>query len=135
MQECESLMSELTTGVIGIPAEVENNESPRKSRRGERTSTVGRGKAITRQGAPDVNQWSDSLTNVSFGDSLSYYKDWARPTCIVSDGAYGVLGFEGDTSDHTGMPEWYEPHVAAWATYFHYGVERIIQEAAQDRLP
>ena len=35
--------------------------------------------------------------------------------CIVSDGAYGVLGFEGDTSDHTGMPEWYEPHVAAWS--------------------
>ena len=34
---------------------------------------------------------------------------------IVSDGAYGVLGFEGDTSDHTGMAEWYEPHVAGWS--------------------
>jgi len=35
----------------------------------------------------------------------------------VSDGGYGVLGFEGDTSDHLGLPEWYEPHVAAWAKH------------------
>ena len=48
---------------------------------------------------------------------LNFYGDWKRPTCIVSDGAYGVLGFEGDTSDHSGMPEWYEPHVAAWSKY------------------
>lgn len=34
---------------------------------------------------------------------------------IVSDGGYGVLGFEGDTSDHLGLPEWYEPHIAEWA--------------------
>jgi site-specific DNA-methyltransferase (adenine-specific) len=26
-----------------------------------------------------------------------------------------VLGFEGDTSDHLGLPGWYEPHVSAWA--------------------
>lgn len=81
----------------------------------EPTSTVGRGKAITRPGGPDVDHWSDDLTCVRFGDSRSFYADWAPPTCIVSDGAYGVLGFEGDTSDHTGMPEWYEPHVAAWS--------------------
>jgi len=36
---------------------------------------------------------------------------------IVSDGGYGVLGFEGDTSDHLGLPDWYEPHIAAWAKY------------------
>lgn len=36
---------------------------------------------------------------------------------IVSDGGYGVLGFEGDTSDHLGLPEWYEPHIAAWSRY------------------
>ena len=33
------------------------------------------------------------------------------------DGGYGVLGFEGDTSDHLGLPKWYETHVAAWARY------------------
>jgi site-specific DNA-methyltransferase (adenine-specific) len=86
-----------------------------RARKSEPTSTVGRGKAIKRDGGPDIHHWSDSLTSVSFADSLSLYGDWATPTCIVSDGAYGVLGFEGDTSDHTGMPEWYEPHVAAWS--------------------
>jgi len=50
-----------------------------------------------------------------YGDSLAFYKDWERPNVIVSDGAYGVLGFEGDTSDHLDMPAWYEPHVSAWS--------------------
>lgn len=108
-------MNELTAGNDLSPVEVEASESPRAARRVERTSTVGRGKAVTREGAPDVDHWSDACTTVRFGDSLDFYKDWEKPTCIVSDGAYGVLGFEGDTSDHTGMPEWYEPHVAAWA--------------------
>jgi site-specific DNA-methyltransferase (adenine-specific) len=36
---------------------------------------------------------------------------------IVSDGAYGVLGFEGDTSDHMDLPHWYEPHVEAWSRF------------------
>jgi site-specific DNA-methyltransferase (adenine-specific) len=34
---------------------------------------------------------------------------------IVSDGAYGILGFEGDTSDHLGIADWYEPHIQAWS--------------------
>jgi site-specific DNA-methyltransferase (adenine-specific) len=87
---------------------------PAKRRR-EPTSTVGRGKAIVRASAPDVDYWSDGQVSVYYGDSLNFYDQWETPTCIVSDGAYGVLGFEGDTSDHTGMPEWYEPHVAAWS--------------------
>ena len=33
----------------------------------------------------------------------------------MSDGAYGVLGFDGDTVGHLDVPAWYEPHVAAWA--------------------
>ena len=40
-----------------------------------------------------------------------------HPTVIVSDGGYGVSGFEGDTVDHLGLPAWYRPHVAAWAQY------------------
>ena len=27
------------------------------------------------------------------------------------------FGFEGDTSNHLGIPEWYERHVEAWARY------------------
>lgn len=79
------------------------------------TSTVGRGKALVRPDAPTAGHWSDELTSISLGDSLGFYESWDTPTTIVSDGAYGVLGFEGDTSDHIDMPEWYEPHVAAWS--------------------
>jgi DNA methylase len=79
------------------------------------TSTVGRGKAIELKNSPDRHHWSDGLTSASFGDSIKFYDDWVTPTCIISDGAYGVLGFEGDTSDHIGMPEWYEAHIAAWS--------------------
>lgn len=86
-------------------------------KRREFTSTVGRGKAIVRQNAPTVSLYKDDLVQVHFDDSLKLYPQWERPTCIVSDGAYGVLGFEGDTSDHTGMPEWYEPHVKAWSEF------------------
>ena len=86
-----------------------------KSVKRERTSTVGRGKAVTREAPLDERHWQNDLVTVSFGDSLQHYQNWETPTCIISNGAYGVLGFEGDTSDHSGIPEWYEPHVAAWS--------------------
>lgn len=81
------------------------------------TSTVGRGKAIVREEAPEVDFWQDDLARVDFGDSLAHYGKWPRPKVIVSDGGYGVLGFEGDTSDHLGLPEWYEPHIAEWSRH------------------
>lgn len=76
---------------------------------------MGRGKAVILPSAPSVIHWGSHGVDVSFGDSLDHYLDWPRPDVIVSDGAYGVLGFEGDTSDHLGIPEWYEPHVELWA--------------------
>ncbi len=84
-------------------------------KKSERTSTVGRGKAVIRTEALETTEWANGPTKLFFGDSLNFYDDWQAPDCIVSDGAYGVLGFEGDTSDHTGMPEWYEPHIEAWS--------------------
>ena len=80
-------------------------------------STVGRGKAITREIEPGATQWGDELVTVQLGDSLNLYPKWATPTVIVSDGGYGVLGFEGDTSDHLDLPQWYEPHVRAWSQF------------------
>jgi site-specific DNA-methyltransferase (adenine-specific) len=56
-------------------------------------------------------------STLCLGDAREYYASWNRPTVIVSDGAYGILGFEGDTSDHIGIPEWYEEHAAAWAKH------------------
>lgn len=46
---------------------------------------------------------------------MACYPQWPAPEVIVSDGAYGVLGFEGDTAGHLDLAAWYEPHVAAWA--------------------
>jgi hypothetical protein len=79
------------------------------------TSTVGRGKAVVLASPPETDHWAGHGVEVWFGDSLDRYAGWDAPDVIVSDGAYGVLGFEGDTSDHLGIPEWYEPHVEAWA--------------------
>jgi len=79
------------------------------------TSTVGRGKAVTLDSQPSSERWTDGDVTLCLGDSLSHYDSWLQPDVIVSDGAYGVLGFEGDTSDHLGIADWYEPHVAAWS--------------------
>lgn len=87
------------------------------ARKREFTSTVGRGKAVKHSEEPTEKVWSGDGVSVSFGDSLAFYDAWDQPTTIVSDGGYGVLGFEGDTSDHLGLPDWYEPHVAEWARH------------------
>ena len=79
-------------------------------------STVGRARAAGAapiRGAPDM--WSDDFIAVRLGDSRGMYDLWETPTVIVSDGGYGILGFEGDTSDHAGLPDWYRPHIAAWS--------------------
>ncbi len=48
------------------------------------------------------------------GSALDAYRTWPTPTCIVSDGAYGVAGFDGDPRTPDRLGEWYAPHVAAW---------------------
>lgn len=80
-----------------------------------RTSTVGRGKTFSLDTKPDSNVWKNDYVTLFHGDSLDYYAKWKSPTVIVSDGGYGILGFEGDTSDHIGLPAWYEPHIKVWA--------------------
>jgi site-specific DNA-methyltransferase (adenine-specific) len=49
------------------------------------------------------------------GDALDAYARWETPTTIISDGAYGVRGFHGDTVDAEGLPEWYRPHIEQWS--------------------
>ena len=85
------------------------------SNKGQRTSTVGRGKAKTPDFSLENSSWSDDGVNLQLGDSLEFYNEWENPICIISDGAYGVLGFEGDTSDHLDLPNWYEPHIIEWS--------------------
>ncbi|WP_417796029.1 DNA methyltransferase [Terasakiella pusilla] len=82
-----------------------------------KTSTVGRSKAVKEELVPDTKQLNAKLCSISCANSLNAYDDWEKPTCIVSDGAYGVLGFDGDTSDHLDLPAWYEPHIEKWSKY------------------
>src|SRR5262245_59818569 len=90
-------------------------ETDDKRKRLAPTSTVGRGKAVTLATAPQHDSWTDGAVTLHLGDSLQCYGQWETPTVVVSDGAYGILGFEGDTSDHLDMPSWYEPHIKAWS--------------------
>lgn len=78
-------------------------------------STVGRGRAVVLERPPAASRHDADGASLHFGDSLSLYASWETPTAIISDGAYGVLGFDGDTSDHLDVPAWYEPHIKAWA--------------------
>lgn len=55
--------------------------------------------------------------NLSCGNSLDFYKTWESPTVIVSDGGYGILGFDGDTANPNELCEWYEPHIKKWSEY------------------
>lgn len=49
------------------------------------------------------------------GNVLNAYPTWPTPVTIISDGAYGVRGFHGDTTGVDGLTDWYRPHVAAWS--------------------
>lgn len=49
------------------------------------------------------------------GNVLDCYGHWPSPDVIISDGAYGVRGFEGDTASPGELVDWYRPHVQAWS--------------------
>jgi len=81
-------------------------------------STVRRAKSFKAFKAEvDAFVWRDGQVSLFCGDSLAHYKTWGQPDVIVSDGGYGILGFEGDTFDHSGLPDWYEPHIREWSRY------------------
>ena len=49
-----------------------------------------------------------------WGNALAAYRTWPSPTVIISDGAYGIGGFEGDPHTPAELPAWYAPHVQEW---------------------
>src|ERR1700722_17039509 len=49
------------------------------------------------------------------GDALDAYQGGPTPAAIISDGAYGVRGFPGDTTGTEQLSDWYRPHVEAWS--------------------
>lgn len=54
---------------------------------------------------------------IHFDRAEALYADWPNPTCIISDGPYGVSGFPGDEHKAESLVQWYEPHIAAWSQY------------------
>jgi site-specific DNA-methyltransferase (adenine-specific) len=48
------------------------------------------------------------------GDVIDVYSSWPEPNAIISDGAYGIRGFEGDTTGTGELAEWYRPHLRQW---------------------
>jgi len=55
------------------------------------------------------------LISLRCGDALEHYGKWDDPTVIISDGPYGLNGYEGDLRRTEDLADWYAPHVAAWA--------------------
>ena len=76
-------------------------------------STVGRGRSVP--AVAKQQKFVSADVALYCGDSMDFYSQWEAPDVIISDGAYGILGFEGDTFDHTGVPEWYKSHIEQWS--------------------
>lgn len=64
---------------------------------------------------------ADGYGTVVCADALDVYGGWDAPDAIVSDGAYGLRGFEGDPGDVSELPDWYLPHIEAWSEAAHDG--------------
>ena len=56
-----------------------------------------------------------ALWHLHRGDALDAYAHWPAPSAIISDGAYGIGGFQGDPRGVEALPDWYRPHIAAWS--------------------
>ena len=54
------------------------------------------------------------LSTIYHSPAEELYDRWASPTCIISDGPYGLNGFPGDLPTVKGLVDWYRPHVRAW---------------------
>ena len=52
---------------------------------------------------------------IHFDRAEDLYADWPTPTCIISDGPYGISGFPGDSPRPESLAAWYEPHIQAWS--------------------
>src|SRR5579885_646659 len=52
---------------------------------------------------------------IHFERAEHLYPRWPSPTCIISDGPYGVSGFPGDERKWASLAQWYEPHITAWS--------------------
>lgn len=63
------------------------------------------------------NNINNAISLYSFykGDVLAVYDKWPSPDLIISDGAYGINGFDNDTRTAQSLAEWYRPHIEKWS--------------------
>lgn len=54
------------------------------------------------------------MNKLYLGDSKNFYDQWESPTVIISDGPYGVNGYDGDPNSVKPLPEFYEEHIKKW---------------------
>lgn len=62
-----------------------------------------------------MNQIDFTRGSLFHSDVLKVYNSWDTPTCIVSDGPYGISGFNGDDKGHETLADTYRPHIEAWS--------------------
>ena len=55
--------------------------------------------------------------NIHFDRAENLYASWRSPTCIISDGPYGVSGYPVDSHKAETLADWYEPHIKSWSKY------------------
>lgn len=54
------------------------------------------------------------MNNLFLGDSKDFYDLWDNPMVIISDGPYGIGGYEGDPKTTNSLPSFYEEHIKKW---------------------
>ncbi|MEW5722489.1 MAG: DNA methyltransferase [Thermodesulfobacteriota bacterium] len=63
------------------------------------------------------DRYARDQVSLYFDYAENLYVNWPTPTCIISDGPYGVSGFPGDNHQAESLAEWYEPHIKAWSNF------------------
>lgn len=58
---------------------------------------------------------------MDFGNALKYYKTWSKPDVIISDGPYGIGGYDGDPKTSSALTSIYKPHILKWSEMAHSG--------------
>lgn len=56
-----------------------------------------------------------------YGDALNFYDSWKNPNIIISDGPYGINGYNGDAKSPKELIEMYRPHIKKWSQHAHMG--------------
>ncbi|WP_242263389.1 DNA methyltransferase [Bacillus cereus group sp. BfR-BA-01511] len=62
-----------------------------------------------------MEKFSVDNIHLHLGDAIDYYSNWEKPDVIISDGPYGVNGYEGDASSPSDLPKLYEEHIKKWS--------------------